>query len=558
MISVEVSDLLINGVAADSVTVVDGNTLEFGILSADSGETSYSVDIADGALTSLSGLYIGAYSTTFSTDYTAPQVTTTSMDQYGVMISGTQTLVFVFSEALGLYGLGMDDVSLFDGDGNEFAIATFGYDGLANSVSIGVNALPQGDYTLRLRSGDASFEDVAGNDLDGEGEGLPSGDGLSGGDYVFNFTVDIDTAAYPVPLGTVQPDGSLIYDPAPTGVFHAEGDRDDYTLDLEAGQVLTVSLLTGDDRLTGLIELLDIHGDAIPGASASAPGQGLAAVLQTIAIPESGIYTIRVSAERGVGGYELQALLNAAQEVELRGQGGWNETRADAQNIDGSFIDIDGGAGNAARGAVRGSLAGTMTLNVTVDGKSNIFSAGQADSFGEGLLPTALGFSAGAGNVFTFPDVTGLVSFGGSNLTVSADGSDAGSGTTDIASSAELYPGLSGIVYGKGDPDFLDTETYPGLGYVPGKTMFLMGVFLGDGLPEATPERLDFTAEPWGMGTDFTSLSPELGQTFFVGDGYTSLGDLQQFVAPDGATRIFLGFGDALQFGHPSDPAGFY
>ena len=306
--SIEAGDLTINGIAAGTVTVVDGNTLEFGIANTVGEADLYVVAIADGALTSLSGQGLTAYTTTID--------------------------------------------------------------------------------------------------------------------------MDADTQPYPVPLATVQPDGSLIYDPAITGYFHTEGDEDDYTLELEAGQVLTVSLSTDDARLRGEISLLGPDGTSVL-ALALASGHGQTAVLQTAPIAEAGTYTIRVRADRGLGIYQLAALLNAAQEVEARGQGGWNETQADAQTIDGSFINIDSNTGEASRGAVRGELTGTRYFTLAVDGMANVFNAGRADSF-DGFMPTTLSFAAGAGNVFTFPDVSGLVSFGGSNLSVAADGSDDGSGTTDI------------------------------------------------------------------------------------------------------------------------------
>jgi hypothetical protein len=41
-----------------------------------------------------------------------------------------------------------------------------------------------------------------------------------------------------------------------------------------------------------------------------------------------------------------------------------------------------------------------------------------------------------------------------------------------------------------------------------------------------------------------------LGQVFFIGDGLTDVGsgDVQTFVAPPGATRLFLGIADASGF----------
>lgn len=79
----------------------------------------------------------------------------------------------------------------------------------------------------------------------------------------------------------------------------------------------------------------------------------------------------------------------------------------------------------------------------------------------------------------------------------------------------------------------------------------LMGVFLGASDPTggATPAQLSFAA-----GLDFASLSPGIGQIFFIGDGRTSssfdvnapLGALQLFQVPTGATRLFLGTSDGF------------
>ncbi|MFM9958051.1 MAG: PEP-CTERM sorting domain-containing protein [Phycisphaerales bacterium] len=69
----------------------------------------------------------------------------------------------------------------------------------------------------------------------------------------------------------------------------------------------------------------------------------------------------------------------------------------------------------------------------------------------------------------------------------------------------------------------------------------LVGVFLGDTRPDfsSAPGRLDFS--PSGLGTDFLTLSPALKQPFFIGDGFTPAGVRQRFIAPAGATRLYLG-----------------
>ena len=70
----------------------------------------------------------------------------------------------------------------------------------------------------------------------------------------------------------------------------------------------------------------------------------------------------------------------------------------------------------------------------------------------------------------------------------------------------------------------------------------LVGIFLGPDQPSlsAAPPDLNFENVVPG-GIDYTTLSPALKQVFFIGDGLTSKGQVQQIVVPAGATRFFLG-----------------
>jgi hypothetical protein len=75
----------------------------------------------------------------------------------------------------------------------------------------------------------------------------------------------------------------------------------------------------------------------------------------------------------------------------------------------------------------------------------------------------------------------------------------------------------------------------------------LIGVFLDDSDPSnfPPPVALDFSTV---ASRDFTSLSPELRQPFFIGDGKDSAGHVQEFVSPTGATRLFLGTMDSWRW----------
>jgi len=167
---------------------------------------------------------------------------------------------------------------------------------------------------------------------------------------------------------------------------------------------------------------------------------------------------------------------------------------------------------------------------VTVYGSANIYAAGQASppyspgpfwgtpGYG-GTLPTLYMLIAGQ-PVLHFTSVTGLV---GCCSDKPQNGPDGG---TDFSTDINSLAGISGII--------APTD------------MFLAGVFLTDAPPsDVAPERLNFTV----LGTDFSSISPELSQVFFIGDGRRSGGTtLQDFVVPSGATRLYLGFVDGVGF----------
>ena len=84
-------------------------------------------------------------------------------------------------------------------------------------------------------------------------------------------------------------------------------------------------------------------------------------------------------------------------------------------------------------------------------------------------------------------------------------------------------------------------STAPNAGY-------LAGVFVPTGGPAgAAPGTLDFTG---AGGTAFASLSPQLDQVFFIGDGLTGdgTGTTQQFFVPTGAGTLYLGIADACGY----------
>lgn len=179
---------------------------------------------------------------------------------------------------------------------------------------------------------------------------------------------------------------------------------------------------------------------------------------------------------------------------------------------------------------------------VTVSGKANIYGAGHASPpvagfGGSGDLPPVISFSAGAGQTLEIVSATGTVLLDAvtNNAGIGPSGPDGGPfyAPTDVTSTG----GLAGIQ--------------------SNVTGFLTGVFLDDSEPTGGgPAVLDFTSG--GLGTNFTTLSPLIGQVFFIGNGRTSSGAVQKFQIPSTATRLFLGVVDAADGDNAAGPPQAY
>lgn len=154
-----------------------------------------------------------------------------------------------------------------------------------------------------------------------------------------------------------------------------------------------------------------------------------------------------------------------------------------------------------------------------VSAKTNIFIAGASSvpglAGGGGFLPKEI--SIQKVQFVEFSTVEGTVTQNPAGYDyVGADGG------SEVGSDFPAYGGISGLLH----------STH---------AMFLVGVFLGDGVPSApAPERLDVT----GMNGMEEVRNLQIGQLFFVGDGRTGTSSVQRFYVPAGATRLFLGFLD--------------
>lgn len=171
------------------------------------------------------------------------------------------------------------------------------------------------------------------------------------------------------------------------------------------------------------------------------------------------------------------------------------------------------------------SAAAQTSVTLTVPGFSDPFLAGQsagATSHGDSApaeSPPEANIAFCAGSILNFINAMGLCNFVPGTGIYSPEG-----GTTFIAATpADL--GISGI-------------TAPVCG--------LLGVFLSDGTNSgnAPPSGLTFGTSAL---RDFQTLSPQLYQLFYIGDGLKNdLTTVQSFLVPSGATRLFLGILDGF------------
>ncbi len=169
--------------------------------------------------------------------------------------------------------------------------------------------------------------------------------------------------------------------------------------------------------------------------------------------------------------------------------------------------------------------------SASVDTRMNLFSvpgnpAMPAAGGQPGIVPLEILLNAGTGRILRV-DASGTATFCPNAACGTANPDGPSIGGTNVNSSGNIA------------------------GLLAPTSGFLAGVFLSSSVPVSAPTRLDFNV----LSTTFLSLTGlQLGQTFFIGDGFS--GATQQlFYVPDGATRLLLGIVDGSGFG--GDP-GYY
>jgi endoglucanase len=178
--------------------------------------------------------------------------------------------------------------------------------------------------------------------------------------------------------------------------------------------------------------------------------------------------------------------------------------------------------GTAANSAMLGASAAPTSSMVSVTATDAIYGPGNSAMPNGGTMPPVHVLPTGA-SIVTFPAVSGLWTISTGCGTGGPNGNSGCGLTSDISA----YGGISG---------FRDATPGAAAGA-------LVGLFLSNATPTTPPPTIDFTGQH-----NLPSYSPLLGQVFFVGDGTTSGGGLEQYHVPAGATRLFLGMADASSY----------
>ena len=170
------------------------------------------------------------------------------------------------------------------------------------------------------------------------------------------------------------------------------------------------------------------------------------------------------------------------------------------------------------------SPANAATINLTVPGTSNPWFAG---------MPSTSTIYSDSAATQSPTQVQGLSLTPGSTISVTASG----------------WGGLCETCNWQQGPDGL-MGSWPNSGFngISGSNApmaSLVGVFLDSNSPQLSspPSTLDFSTT---TSLDYLTISPQLQQIFFIGDGRTSSGAQQQIFVPTGATRFYLGMIDAM------------
>ncbi|HVT88475.1 MAG TPA: M36 family metallopeptidase [Tepidisphaeraceae bacterium] len=275
------------------------------------------------------------YSATFRYDAFAGQVVSTNPANGSLVQLPLSSIDFNFNETIDPASVTASDLTVNQG-------SVTGAQAIdSDTVRFTVSGLStEGTLSLNIAAG--AILDAVGNPT---------------GSYSGTLALDFGTIAMPA-ISSRAPSGSMIYTSNTSGTIGTSADSDAFTINLLAGQVITAFVHPAGANLRSVLSITDPNGSLLGVSTAAAANKD--AVVQTVPIQISGIYTITVSsADLTSGAYAVQIELNAAVESEEHG-GSTNNTPATAQNLDPSALNVGNGASIASVIGYANSAANTI------------------------------------------------------------------------------------------------------------------------------------------------------------------------------------------------------
>lgn len=350
--SVDASDLLVNGIPADTVEQVDARTLRFQFAASPvTTQGEQTMSLASGSIVrSGDSAGLSPFSAVFRYDAAIMEVS--SIDPAGGTVV-PPPLVHIdvhLSEPV-------DPASVSPGDLLISRGSVLGAQMLdSSSIRFSLAGLDS-ECWLDVTIPAGAFADQWGN---------PSAQ------FAASINIDLDNVPWPGPVLPLAPAGSLAYAANAEGLVSFGGDEDAYTINPDSGQRMSL-LLEPAALLRGRLTVRDGTGATVAQAAASWPGQTVVAA----DIPTAGgPFTITVSAaDAGTGSYRLALVLGATLERELY-EPADNNTRPNAQNLEPVFEHLASGGRTAA---VRGrSDLPSGILPVEIEPNDSLASANSA------------------------------------------------------------------------------------------------------------------------------------------------------------------------------------
>jgi hypothetical protein len=238
-------ELFIDGLPGQTMSVVDGKTIRVGLAGV-YGDGAHEVALPADRWWSLRGVANDAWQSSFVVDAVGPQVVSFVTGAVNELAAGHLQATITFSEPIDPATVSSQSVQLTGALRGAVALDVLAFDVGTHSLVVAADELGPDVYTLRLSGGIGPIADLVGNALDGEAmganDGIPSGDGMIGGDFEWSWVVDSETAngsavelgelARVVPLGS----GIRSYRDG-NQALHSDTDVDTFTWHSVPGEV---------------------------------------------------------------------------------------------------------------------------------------------------------------------------------------------------------------------------------------------------------------------------------------------------------------------------------